>query len=171
MAKPEKTPHQVPVNTLARLRSLAHWLIFYAVLWLLLAEGSGWYLGAFLVPAAAALTVRLGLRIPRLQWRHLPAFLWFFGREVAVGGWDVARRAFSPRVSVSPRWTYYTFAAHRPRVRLAVSACIGLMPGTLSSGVLGDRMTVHVLDDQRDWQTAIHRLETHLDQLFPGAQT
>ncbi|MFY0665012.1 MAG: Na+/H+ antiporter subunit E [Natronospirillum sp.] len=168
MAKPERAPQKASVSMLAQSRSVIQWVMFYALLWALLSAGGGWYLGIFVAPAAALLTVRLDLRMPRVQWRHLPSFLFFIGREVVVGGWDVARRVFTPNLPLSPRWTHYTFTVQRPRVRLAVSACIGLMPGTLSSGVQGDRMAVHVLDDQREWTKAIHTLENYLDQMFPG---
>lgn len=167
MVKTHSTPKTDAINLRSRFRAGLHWVVLYALLWLLLAEGSGWYIGLFMVLAAAALTVRLGLHLPRVKWRFLPGFLLFFGREMVVGGWDVARRACTPTLRLSPRWTHYHFITHRPRVRMAVSACIGLLPGTLSSGLDGDSMHVHVLDEHSNWLAAVQALETHLDRLFP----
>lgn len=145
------------------------WTALYAALWALFAEGRGWSLGLPVVALAVALSLWLGLRPPWLRLAALPGFVGFFCKHMLAGGWDVARRALQPRCPLQPAWHDYRLACGSPRVRLLLSALVGLLPGTLASGVEGDRMRVHVLDERLPWRATIAELERRLERLL-GAQ-
>ncbi|GAB3381258.1 Na+/H+ antiporter subunit E [Azotobacter armeniacus] len=146
------------------------WALLYTVLWALLAEGRGWELGAPMVLLATGLAVWLGLPLLRVHLPALPGFVLFFVMHMFAGGWDVARRALHPRLPLSPAWLDYPLACRSPRVRLLLSALIGLLPGTLSSQVDGDCLRVHVLDRRQAWQATVAELERRLARLC-GAGT
>lgn len=151
--------------------NLFYWLVFYTLLWALLTTGSGWLFGAACIAAATALTLWLDMRPWRLRVLHLPAFIGFFLRVLILGGWDVARRALHPDTPLSPAWVDYTLHTEDARVRLLLSAIVGLLPGTFSTGVEEDKLILHVLDDRRDWVTTTAHLERHLDRLLGGLPT
>lgn len=147
------------------------WLLVYAALWYVLAGGAGWAFGVPTVFLACLLAVYLKAQPCRIQLRHLPVFLLFFLRSALVGGADVARRAVHVRCPIAPAWVHYRFQSHDSRVRLLVSAIVGLFPGTLASKIEGDQMHVHVLDKNSDWQNTVAQLEEKLTQLLPPERT
>ncbi|MCF7201326.1 Na+/H+ antiporter subunit E [Pseudomonas oligotrophica] len=141
------------------------WLLAGAALWALFSGGDGWLLGLPTVLLATLLALRLGRRPLRLRWRALPGFLAFFLRHMLLGGWDVACRALGPRGRVAPQWHDYRLGEGSPRVRLLLSALVGLLPGTLASRVDGDTLRVHVLDSHQPWQPTVKALERRLAAL------
>ena len=121
------------------------WSLLYTALWALFAAGQGWVLGVPTITLAVALSLWLGLRPMTLRLASLPAFLGFFLKHMLLGGWDVARRALQPRCPLQPAWHPYPLTSQSPRVRLLLSAMVGLLPGTLASRVDADEMRVHVV--------------------------
>jgi multicomponent Na+:H+ antiporter subunit E len=150
-----------------RVLSGLFWLAFHAALWALLA-GGGWYIGLPAVLLAALLSVHLQQRYWFLRLTRLPAFLWLFGSQLIAGGWDVARRTVTPRLPIEPAWVHYPLQSADPRVRLVLSALVGLLPGTLSTGVQDQHLELHVLDVDLPWQQAVAQLEASLDDLLGG---
>lgn len=145
------------------------WVALYALIWALFSEGGGWSLGAPTIVLAAGLSLWLGLRPWQPSLRALPGFVGFFLGRMAAGAWDVAVRAVHPRRPLQPAWLDYSLTAASPQVRLALSALVGLLPGTLASRIDGDRMRVHVLDERQPWQPTVSELERRLTQLLaPG---
>jgi multicomponent Na+:H+ antiporter subunit E len=100
----------------------------------------------------------------------LPAFLGFFLKHMLLGGWDVARRALQPRCPLQPAWHPYSLSSQSPRVRLLLSALVGLLPGTLASRIEGDEMRVHVLDERLPWQATVVDLEQRLERLLGSGE-
>ncbi len=146
-----------------------YWLLLYGALWALFAGGEGWLLGIPSVALAAWVSVWLGLRPLRARLRALPAFAGFFIANMWRGAWDVAWRAVHPRGPVAPAWLDYRLHSSDPEVGLALSALVGLLPGTLASQVDGRLVRVHVLDREQDWQRTVIELERHLIALL-GAE-
>lgn len=142
------------------------WMLLYGALWALFAEGGGWSLGVPSILLAVVLSVWLGIRPWRPSLRVLPGFVWFFLGRMVAGGWDVAVRALHPRLPLQPAWLDYPLRSESPRVRLLLSALVGLLPGSLSSGVEGDRMRVHVLDERQPWEPTVIELEQRLTRLL-----
>lgn len=155
-----------PRSNQALLRHGTHWLLVYAAVWLLLSGASGWAFGLVCVLAATGLS--LWLRLPPLGLRlfHLPPLVGFFLHAVFVGAWDVARRALHPRMPLDPAWVTHACACANPRVRLLLSALVGLMPGTLASHIDEDMLHLHVLDQGQAWRLPVETMETHLARLF-----
>ena len=94
------------------------------------------------------------------------ADLFYALKHMLLGGWDVARRALHPRSPLQPAWHPFILTSDSPRVRLLLSAMVGLLPGTLVSRIEGDEMQVHVLDASMPWQATIADLEQHLVRLL-----
>lgn len=142
------------------------WSLIYAACWALFAAGQGWLLGVPTVALAVALSLWLGVRPMAMRVSALPAFFGFFLKHMFLGGWDVARRALQPRCRLQPAWHPYPLSSASPRVRLLLSALIGLLPGTLVSRIDGNEMRVHVLDERLPWQATVADLERHLERLL-----
>ena len=146
------------------------WALVYAALWTLLAGGQGWLLGVPTIALAVALSLRLGLRPLVMRLSALPTFLGFFLKHMLLGGWDVARRALQPDCPLQPAWHQFPLSSESPRMRLLLSALVGLLPGTLASRIEGDQMRVHVLDERLPWQTTIAELEKRLERLLGAGE-
>ena len=142
------------------------WTVIYACIWALFAEGGGWSLGPPSVLLAAGLSSWLRLSPWQPSLAALPVFIVFFLSKMAAGAWDVAARAVQPRVSLQPAWLDYSLSASSPRVRLILSALVGLLPGTLASRVDGNRMRIHVLDERQPWEPTVRELERRLERLL-----
>lgn len=142
------------------------WVVLYAMVWALFAEGGGWALGVPSILLAAGLSLWLGLRPWHPSLPALPGFLGFFLGNMAAGAWDVALRAVHPKRPLQPAWLDYSLTSSSPQVRLVLSALVGLLPGTLASRVEGDRMRVHVLDRRQPWEATVQTLERRLEQLL-----
>lgn len=154
-----------PTRTVAVLR-IALGFLMWMLLWGMLSQGQGWEFG---IPVAAMATLaghRLGLQSGALQPQALPAFLWFFLRELFSGGVDVTRRALHVNLPIAPAWQIFTLTSRDPRVCMMLSALIGLLPGTLASHHHERVLFVHTLDEHRDWKTAVIQLETLLARLL-----
>lgn len=142
------------------------WALIYAALWALFTEGGGWSIGAPTVLLAAVISLWLGMRPWHPSLSALPGFIGFFLAKMAVGGWDVATRALHPHRSLQPVWLSYRLHTSSPKVRLILSALVGLLPGTVASRVDGDRMRVHVLDERQSWEPTVRELERRLEAML-----
>ena len=90
----------------------------------------------YLLPPAAQ-RVRLGALITLL-----PRFLW----QSLLAGWDVARRAFDPRLPLHPGFVAYR-SGHAPgHLRNTFATISSLMPGTLPCGENEGEIIFHCLD-------------------------
>ena len=147
-------------------RRMLFWSLLYAVLWWLLAEGKGWYIGGPCVLAAAMLSCWLGSPAWTIRLRAAPGFVLFFLNALLAGGWDVALRALRPRMPLDPAWVSYPLKARHPRSRLLLAAAVSLLPGTLAGVIEADELTLHVLDHKQPWQNSVARLEQQLMRLL-----
>lgn len=143
-------------------------LCLWLALWALLSSNQGWEFGLPLAVLATLASLRLQLHAGPMHLRYLPGFLGFFILELFIGGWDVARRAWHPRLPIKPQWVRYEMSSADPRVQLLLSAMVGLLPGTLVSHLEGQTLHLHALDHQQSWSDTVARLEQHLDQLLKG---
>ena len=72
----------------------------------------------------------------------LPRFLW----QSLLAGWEVARHAFAPRLTLRPGFVAYP-SAHAPgRLRNTFATIASLMPGTLPCGENEREILFHCLD-------------------------
>ena len=89
-----------------------------------------------LLPAGAQ-PVRL---LPMLTL--LPRFFW----QSLLAGWDVARRAFAPRLPLRPGFVAYRCAHRRGHFRNTFATISSLLPGTLPCSEDDEHLIFHCLD-------------------------
>ena len=128
--------------------ALVRWALFL-VFWVALIGFSLSALAIGVVAAGGATWVSLHLLPPGPQRVRLgalivllPGFLW----QSLLAGWDVARRAFDPRLPLRPGFVAFP-SAHGPgHLRNTFATISSLMPGTLPCGENGDEIIFHCLD-------------------------
>lgn len=144
-------------------------LLGLAGLWHVINAGelASWTVGAPVVLLAALLSRRLDSWTPaRLRWLALAAFAVYFLRASFAGGLEVARRVFSPRLEIAPGFVVFTTSLpDGPARRFFVNA-VSLLPGTLSSGLDGDRITVHAINADCSVEPELRELEAKLARVF-----
>ena len=99
------------------------------------AGGATWVSLRLLPPAPQR--VRLGALV-----LLLPRFLW----QSLLAGWDVARRAFDPRLPLRPGFVTFS-SSHAPgHLRNTFATIASLLPGTLPCGESEGGIVFHCLD-------------------------
>lgn len=130
-------------------------------------DGVSWIVGGPVVLAAAWISVKL---LPAIPWRWSPggalAFAGFFLRESVRGGWDVARRALSPRLPLSPDIVCHRFHLPAGPSRLFLCSAISLLPGTAVVAIADETICVHVLDWTPRVGAELGELERRVGALF-----
>ena len=126
-----------------------------------------WLVGGPVVFAAAWVSVTL---LPDTRWRLSAggaiAFAGFFLRESLRGGWDVAWRALSPALPLSP--AIVCFPLHLPPGpgRLLFCGAISLLPGTAVVAIADGSICIHVLETSPGVEEELRELEAHVAALF-----
>lgn len=123
--------------------------ILFLMFWVALIGFSFSALAVGLVAAAGATWVSLHLLPPGLQRVRLgalvallPRFLW----QSLLAGWDVARRAFDPRLPLRPGFVRFS-SSHAPgHLRNTFATISSLLPGTLPCGETKGEIIFHCLD-------------------------
>jgi len=148
-----------------------------AAMWALLTANQGW---GFFVPLCVALLIwqyANPSEIPVLRWRYLPAFLWFFLRQLVLGAFDVARRALFTGAGADHGWGAYSSRLQQAPNRQLLATLISLLPGTCSASVSAVPtkaqtpapcwlIQLHLLDTRLNWQQDVAQLEWHLARLM-----
>lgn len=124
-------------------------VILFSVAWWIIAEGaaSSWLFGGPFVLFASLASLRL---TPQRLWRLDIAggvrFLGFFAYHSLLGGVDVALRALRPSMPIAPGFVRCPLRLARGPARVLLTDTVSLLPGTLSAGIEGDTLVMHVLD-------------------------
>lgn len=165
--------------TVPTLREAASWAgsflnraALLALLWWLLEEGGlrAPYLAAGVVCAAAG--VSLILQPPaRLRWRplRLPRLVLHMLLMSLLGGWDVARRAFTPALPVQPGLSRYALELRAGCPAVVYTWLVSLTPGTASVALKGSTLVVHALDAHMNVEEKLRELERQVAALFGSA--
>jgi len=144
-------------------------LALMALIWLGLngADWSSWIVGVPVAFAAAWISVKL---LPAIPWHWSAsgtlAFAGYFLRESVRGGWDVARRAISPGLAISPAIVCYSFHLPPGPSRLFFCSAISLLPGTAVVAIADSNICVHVLDHSSSVEEELRELERRVGALF-----
>lgn len=123
----------------------------FALLWLLLTRSLA--AGDLVVGALAAIAatfVSLRLLPPTsgcLHFGRLLALLPHFAWESTRAGFDVARRAFLPRIPLSPGFVSCPLKFPPGYARNTFAAITSLLPGTVSCEETDETVVYHCLDD------------------------
>ncbi len=120
-----------------------------------------------MVLAAAWISVKL---LPAVSWRWslrgMLLFAAYFLSESIRGGWDVARRAISPGMALSPAIVCHPFHLPSGPSRLFFCSVISLLPGTAVVAIAESNICVHVLDNSTSAGQELHELEQRVGALF-----
>jgi multicomponent Na+:H+ antiporter subunit E len=153
----------------ARARRLAPRALALAGLWALLTGGAAgsWLIGIPAVAAATWASARLApAPAPGLYPTATLRFAGLFLRESLRGGLDVAARTLGPRLRIHPGFATFDLSLQRERPRLFLTACVSLLPGTLSASLDGERLRIHLIDDRVDPHGDLIRLERAVAAMF-----
>jgi multicomponent Na+:H+ antiporter subunit E len=119
------------------------------VAWIMLAGLAPADLIVGLMAAAAATWVSLLLlpaRHGRPSLAALVTYLLRFPAASAMAGFDVARRAFAPRLPMKTGFVTCPLGLEEGPARAGFCALMSLMPGTLPVAAQGDSLVLHCLD-------------------------
>jgi multicomponent Na+:H+ antiporter subunit E len=146
-----------------------------ALVWWAVSEGrpKSWALGAPTVLLAAGLSAWL-IPAPRRFVRPLPLlrFLGGFVVRSARGGLDVARRALSPSMPLSPGFLEVRLSLPEGAGRFLLADVLSLLPGTVTVDLEGDRLLLHVLEAGPEVEREVRDLEGRVADLLglPGPE-
>lgn len=154
----------------ANVRAACSRALLLAFGWWALTEGAPSSL-AFGIPVVAAATLAsLATTAPRSLRLRPRAFAWLVGTFLSGsfrGGWDVARRALSPRLPLSPVLIHYSMRLEPGFEQRVFTSLVTLMPGTLSADVLGQDVRIHALVARGEaLRRGIVALETRVARAF-----
>lgn len=131
------------------------------------ADWRSWIVGGPVVIVAAWVSVTL---LPDTRWRlsasGAVAFAGFFLRESLRGGWDVAWRALSPALPLSPAIICLPLHVPPGPARFLFCGAIGLLPGTAVVAIAGESLCVHVLHASPRIEAELRELEHHVMAMF-----
>ena len=129
---------------------------------------------AGVVAAAAATCASLRLappgtgRVVRLS--ALPAFALRFLWQSVIAGWDVARRAFDPRLPLQPGFVRYATGFPRGTARNAFASYTSLLPGTVPAEDDGESLLYHCLDVRQPVTAQLAAEEGAFARVFAPAE-
>lgn len=141
----------------------------FVALWWILAEGSFLAWGVGLASIVLALLVSLILLPPApspLSLLGAASFLGFFLLQSFSGGVQVARMALRPRPDLRPVVIDIPLRLPEGGARLLLAATLNLLPGTLSAGLEGGHLRMHVLDQRFPVEAEVRAVETRIARLL-----
>ena len=121
---------------------------------------------AFGLAAAAGATALVDRLAPpdRFRLLRLIALAPGFFRRSLAGGFDVAWRAFHPRLPIRPGWITYRSRLPAGAARVLLSGEVTMMPGSLIAGSEADHLLIHCLDTTMPVAATIREEERRLER-------
>ncbi|OGB23636.1 MAG: hypothetical protein A3I66_24290 [Burkholderiales bacterium RIFCSPLOWO2_02_FULL_57_36] len=151
------------------LRAVTVRTVFFCVLWWMLTGGSlyGWITGLITIGLAVALSVRLHPpgRV-HIRVTGIPVFFIFFLVKSVKGGIQVAAMALRPRLNLHPDVLEIRLRLPHEPEQIFLASILNLLPGTLSAGLEGNRLQLHVLDSRMPMEQEVRNAEAHVACLF-----
>lgn len=139
----------------------------FLLLWWILTDGdsSSWWIG---IPAVLLATMVSIAMVPAISfvWFELLRFIPFFLLHSLLGGIDVARRAFQPNMPIAPDLIEYSMRLPAGLPQVLMANTVGLLPGTLSTEIERNVLTVHVLDKGTEFLAELEALEQIVARMF-----
>lgn len=148
------------------------WILAFTALWVALAGPTldGWYAGVVGVGGAVWIMAALqrGAPADRPILRPLAALrsLPYAASQALSGGIDVARRAFSPSLPLTPEMIRYPLRLPPGPARILFVNITSLLPGTFSAELGDDELSVHLLADTGDTLERLQELEERVAASF-----
>jgi multicomponent Na+:H+ antiporter subunit E len=145
------------------------WILMLGLLWTAINPGDlhSWLVGIPVVAFASAAGLRLHSPVPR-RYSLLGAvrLTTFLVDQSFRGGWDVAKRALLPAMSLNPAMLNYPLRLRDELAQVLLVNLNSLLPGTLSADLVNGIVTVHVLDAGPETFADIQTLEERVAGLF-----
>lgn len=145
-------------------------VVFLALTWWALCDGDPSSLTFGLVVVGVVSGVSFVLSPPRRHaWTLLgvAGFALFFLKGSVHGGFDVAKRALSPSLPISPVFVRYPMRLPEGAPQTLFRITLSLMPGTLNADVEGEELVVHALVDRgQGIHEELEDLERRVRRLF-----
>lgn len=139
----------------------------FLLLWWILTDGdiTSWWFG---IPAVLLATMISIMMFPPVMfvWFEILRFIPFFLLRSLLGGIDVARRAFQPNMSITPDLFKYPLHLPQGLPQVLMANTVSLLPGTLSTKLEKNVLTVHILDTRTAFQTELHAVEQIVARMF-----
>jgi multicomponent Na+:H+ antiporter subunit E len=151
------------------LRALLWRAALFALLWWAFTDGrpGSWLVGGVSVALATAFSLRLLPPVMTYVSRiGLLRFLLFFFTQSLHGGIQVAWYALRPRLALRPGFHEIALRLPDGIGRVLLANALSLLPGTLSVELEGDRLCLHILDEQMPTETEVRTAEIHLAQML-----
>lgn len=150
-----------------RFRAGSFRLVLFALMWWILTDGASnsWLVGVPIIVFATVVSVVL---LPSFSWslmgvlRFVPFFLW----QSLLGGLDVARRVFHPKLPIAPGLYEHRWRLPPGLARVFMANTVSLLPGTLSAELDKERLRVHVLDQTGAFASELAMIEMRVAQMF-----
>lgn len=143
------------------------------VLWVVMVESdlSSWPVAIPTIAIASSVFLLWpGVRHPRFNLlaggKYAVVFLW----RCFVAGLDVTRRVFGSPDAIEPGMAEYKLSLPDAASRSFLANTVSLLPGTLSTAIVGDVLRMHVLDTRTDFASDVARFERLVGQMLrrPG---
>lgn len=141
----------------------------FALLWWALTDGraDSWEVGSVSILAAVILSLRLLPPVPATVSRiGLLRFLFFFFVQSLRGGVQVAWFALRPRPGLRPGIREIPLRLPEGIGRVLLANTLSLLPGTLSVGLEGNRLCLHVLDEQMPSEAGVRSAEARIAHML-----
>jgi len=141
-----------------------------SLLWLIVAgdEKESWLIGLPTVLLASFISLRLAPTsiISRLHWRAVPGFVLLFLLDMLRGAFQTAQLALWQRERLKPGMVTVPLSVVETASRILLINVVNLVPGTLSAKLVGDELTVHVLEVSASVIDEVKQLERRIAALF-----
>ncbi|MHB1142922.1 MAG: Na+/H+ antiporter subunit E [Sulfuricaulis sp.] len=155
-------------NSVSAVLSATLWRsLWFATLWWVLAGGAAWGFGAPVIAAAvgASLALQPARRVRLRPWGLL-RFAGYFLTQSPRAGLDVARRAFAPGLPLAPALLTFRLRLPEGPARTLLVNTMSLLPGSLSAGIEGNRLRLHVLDTRLPVEQELREVEARIAAMF-----
>lgn len=157
------TPRKYPIKVLVWRGTL------FTALWWILTEGDFVAWGVGLVSVILALAASLILFPPgpsRLSLTGLVGFLGLFLVQSVKGGVQVALMALRPRLDLRPAVLDIPMRLPEGRARVLLANTLNLLPGTLSAGLEGRHLRMHLLDKRIPAESGVREAEARIARML-----
>jgi multicomponent Na+:H+ antiporter subunit E len=162
-------PRQQSPSLAASWRPIVGRLVLFTGIWWLLTGGGTktWGLGAVVVIAALIVSLRLLPAGPNhISLLSLFAFSIFFIVRSVIAGTQVARFALRPRLDMRPVMLHIPLRLKHEPERVFLASTLSLLPGTLTAGLEGQMLRLHVLDERMPAEEEVREVERRVARLF-----
>lgn len=162
-------PRQASTSRLLIWRPLLTRFVLFAAIWWLLTGGGtdAWGMGAVAVPATLLISLRLLPAGPRrVSISGLILFAGFFIFRSIIAGTQVARIVLRPRLEVRPTMREFELHLTHESERVFLASTLSLLPGTLTAGLDGNTLRMHVLDERMPVEEELRDVEKRVARLF-----